>query len=644
MSKQTTSAPTEPGLTPIQLDRAVGAVVASAAGDALGSAYEFGNGLSDDQLPEFGVGVFGHRRGEWTDDTSMAIPILEAAARGASLRDPGVLAGIVTTWLEWSATAKDVGLQTQGVLTTLSAAPTEAEARAAARALHERSGRSAGNGSLMRTGPVALAYLADGAEDQLVDAAARIAQLTHFEQDNVDAVVLWSLAVRHAIRTGDLNPRAGLPWIAAEHRRRWQQLIDEATAPARHPREFAAQNGWVVKAFQAALAAVAGATDVRDALYRCVRGGGDTDTVAAIAGSLAGAVWGATQVPLGWQRLLHGWPGHTANDLTRLAVLAASGGRADNLGWPSAPLAPSDHLLHTPPRQHPHDDGVWLGSLRGLRELPAGVGAVVSLCRVGRDNIPADVESVRVWLVDQPDSNAHLDWTLADAADVIAELRSENKQVFVHCAEARSRTAAVAALYAVRHRGVPLRQAWRDVEGALPHFAPAAFHREAVARIVEAAGRRTAIEPVATAEQLARRAHEGQVDKAGLPYIDHPRRVAARVAELGGPPEAIAAAWLHDVVEDTATTLDDLRAAGFGERVVATVDALTRRPDEGEAYYRRVAAEELAVLVKQADIWDNTNPERLARLTTSDRDWLEHKYRHALAKIAEAGSTGTQGP
>ena len=136
------------------------------------------------------------------------------------------------------------------------------------------------------------------------------------------------------------------------------------------------------------------------------------------------------------------------------------------------------------------------------------------------------------------------------------------------------------------------------------------------------------------AETLARDAHTGQLDKADLPYIEHPERVAARVAEIDGRPEAIAVAWLHDVVEDTPVTLDDLRAAGFTDDVIAAVDALTRRAAEGEAYYARVAANELAAVVKQADIWDNTSPERLARLTEADRSRLTGKYSQALNLLA----------
>lgn len=79
------------------------------------------------------------------------------------------------------------------------------------------------------------------------------------------------------------------------------------------------------------------------------------------------------------------------------------------------------------------------------------------------------------------------------------------------------------------------------------------------------------------AEALARAAHEGQVDKAGQPYATHPERVAARVA---GDDELVAIAWLHDVVEDTGITLDELRGKGFPESVVTAVDALTKRADQ----------------------------------------------------------------
>jgi ADP-ribosylglycohydrolase len=472
----------------VQLDRAVGVVLASAAGDALGSQYEFGPALADDVTPQFGRGVFGHEIGEWTDDTSMAMPILQVPADGRTLEDTTALDEIVARWCEWSLTAKDVGIQTRGILSSLTSTTADAASAASERA-HRATGRSAGNGSLMRTGPVALGYL-DRSPAELAAAAGRVAQLTHWEDDNVVACALWCLAIRHAVLTGELDMHGALrSWSeGSESKRddetttRWRTLINQALVPTAHPRDFREHNGWVVRAFQAALTAVAGSTSLTDAVERAIRGGGDTDTVAAIAGALAGAVYGGTAVPLRWKRMLHGWPGLDADDLTRLAVSAARHGRDDTNGWPSAGRVPVSREVLV---RHPHDPHVLIGSIAALDDLPGEVDAVVSLCRVGTAQVPARCESVQVWLVDQPDRNANLDFVLTEAADVIATFRMEGKTVFVHCFEARSRTAAVAALYGARHRGVPLAQAWDDVHAALPESAAQEFLRDAVARIVE---------------------------------------------------------------------------------------------------------------------------------------------------------------
>jgi len=468
-----------------QMDRAAGVILASAAGDALGAPYEFGPALPDDAPVRFGRGALGHGYAEWTDDTSMAMPVLQALAAGSDLRDPAVLGGILAAWREWARTSPDVGKQTKEVLGGLSDGASETDARAAALARHESTGRSGGNGSLMRTGPVALGYLADGQEAALVDASGRVAQLTHWERDNTDACALWGLAIRHAVRTGELDVRAGLSWLPEERRERWAGLIDEALAPGAHPRDFADGNGWVVRAFQSGLTAVHGATSLVDALERAVRGGGDTDTVAAIAGSLAGAVYGSSAVPVAWQLDLHGWPGLRATDLPRLAALAANGGRPDSQGWPTAEIMVPHEPMSTLVRL-PDDDGVWLGSLDALPRLATEapeVRAVVSLCRVGTAQVPDGLTSVQVRLIDRPGENPHLDTVLAGTVDTIARLRAEGHGVFVHCLEARSRTAAVAALYLMRHRGVPEEVAWERVAGVLPNFRPEAFLREGVRRV-----------------------------------------------------------------------------------------------------------------------------------------------------------------
>jgi hypothetical protein len=136
---------------------------------------------------------------------------------------------------------------------------------------------------------------------------------------------------------------------------------------------------------------------------------------------------------------------------------------------------------------------------------------------------------------------------------------------------------------------------------------------------------------VGRAERFATRWHAGQTDKLGAPYISHPRRVAARLTV----PEQQAVAWLHDVLEDTGATRDDLLAAGFPPDLVAAVDALTRRPGEAEHdYLARVCGCTLTINVKRADIADNRDPHRIARLPDPAlRRRLTEKYDRCLALL-----------
>jgi len=126
------------------------------------------------------------------------------------------------------------------------------------------------------------------------------------------------------------------------------------------------------------------------------------------------------------------------------------------------------------------------------------------------------------------------------------------------------------------------------------------------------------------AKELATRAHQGQVDKSGQPYIGHPARVAARTRDQGD----------GNQVEDTEVTLADVESA-FGAEIAQAVDAMTRRPDEEpDRYYARVADNPIALRVKRADIADNLDPERTARLDPATKARLAAKYEHALAQLA----------
>jgi (p)ppGpp synthase/HD superfamily hydrolase len=127
--------------------------------------------------------------------------------------------------------------------------------------------------------------------------------------------------------------------------------------------------------------------------------------------------------------------------------------------------------------------------------------------------------------------------------------------------------------------------------------------------------------------QLARRAHEGHLDKSGRPYIAHPLRV---MGQLKGVDERMTAV-LHDVIEDTDVTLDDLAAVGCPASVLEAVAALSRNPGEAqEDYLARVVANPLALIVKRADIADNMSDDRMGRLDQATQERLLAKYHAAL--------------
>ena len=133
------------------------------------------------------------------------------------------------------------------------------------------------------------------------------------------------------------------------------------------------------------------------------------------------------------------------------------------------------------------------------------------------------------------------------------------------------------------------------------------------------------------AQRIAAEAHSGHVDKAGADYIGHPRAVASCVKARGGSAVQQAAAWLHDVVEDTSLTFDDLWEVGIPGEVIGIVDALTKR--DGEDYLdavRRAAAHPGAGLVKRCDVEHNLDAGRLALLDGTEAGRLRIKYTTAL--------------
>ncbi|TKW64979.1 MAG: HD domain-containing protein [Paracoccus denitrificans] len=128
---------------------------------------------------------------------------------------------------------------------------------------------------------------------------------------------------------------------------------------------------------------------------------------------------------------------------------------------------------------------------------------------------------------------------------------------------------------------------------------------------------------------IATEAHRGQQDKGGQPYILHPLRLMLAAANHD---ERIVA-LLHDVIEDSDWTLDELLARGLSARQADALDAVTRRNDEGyDAFIRRAGADPLGRAVKILDLQDNSDLSRIAAPGEVDHARIE-KYRRALALL-----------
>lgn len=128
---------------------------------------------------------------------------------------------------------------------------------------------------------------------------------------------------------------------------------------------------------------------------------------------------------------------------------------------------------------------------------------------------------------------------------------------------------------------------------------------------------------------VASRYHAGAVDKAGVDYIKHPLHVSDAVKHLGE--EYAIVALLHDVVEDTECSLSDLKALGFAPKIIDAVDAITKRDGEDYSdYLARVKANDIARVVKLADIAHNSDASRLPEELRSGHEKYARKYAKAI--------------
>jgi ADP-ribosyl-[dinitrogen reductase] hydrolase len=273
-------------------DRAVGALLGLAVGDAVGTAIEFqpkpNYAVIDDMI---GGGPFRLKPGQWTDDTSMALALADSLLAHPEF-DPADLIARFVDWYRNAAysctgTCFDIGNTVRAALTRFE--------RTKEPFAGSSNPSSAGNGALMRLSPVAIRYWSD--QQKMRDTAALQTRTTHGASETIDASVLFAEILRNAI--------SGAPQDEVLHARsgpfteKIEAIATGNSWRGRH-REGIRGSGYVVDCLNSALWAVSRTTNFRSAIPLAANLGEDADTTSAVAGQLAGALYGVFGIPHDW--------------------------------------------------------------------------------------------------------------------------------------------------------------------------------------------------------------------------------------------------------------------------------------------------------------------------------------------------------
>lgn len=274
-------------------ERAIGSLIGLAIGDALGTTLEFSARDSRPRLTGMkGGGPFRLEPGQWTDDTSMALALADSLIACDGLDEHDLMSRFVS-WMDEGAYSSngrcfDIGITVRGALNRFKQSGNPIAG--------STNPNSAGNGSLMRLAPVAIRYWDDDAARR--DAAARQSRTTHGAPEAVDACIAFSEMLAEAIagkrRSEVLGDRLGaLPYagqIAGIMAGSWRcKARDEIKS-----------SGYVAHSLEAAIWCVGRTGSFADAVLLAANLGEDADTVAAITGQLAGAIYGYRDIPSDW--------------------------------------------------------------------------------------------------------------------------------------------------------------------------------------------------------------------------------------------------------------------------------------------------------------------------------------------------------
>ncbi len=268
-------------------DRATGALLGLAVGDAVGTTLEFRQRDTYPPLTDMiGGGPFRLEPGQWTDDTAMALALADSL-----VAHPGFDAeDLMRRFVAWrdegkyscTGTCFDIGTTTNGALTRWKQTGDPMAG--------STDPRSAGNGSLMRLAPVAIRYWQD--RDEMRRVAAMQSRTTHGTPEAVSACIGYAELIADAI--------AGRPRREVLAPRREDHAGRIAASWRGKARDDVESLGYVAHSLEAALWSIGRTGDFRSAVLTAANLGGDADTTAAIAGQLAGALYGASGIPGEW--------------------------------------------------------------------------------------------------------------------------------------------------------------------------------------------------------------------------------------------------------------------------------------------------------------------------------------------------------
>ena len=286
--------PQRQAFTATHSDGVAGCLVGLAIGDALGARLEF---LSRQQVrDEFPQGLRDMtasrlwRKGEYTDDTQMALLIAESL-----LEKKGFVAtDIARRFQHWTKTAKDVGVQTVAVVNMTGY--TDDPERCSSRYHAANPNSSAGNGALMRCAPIALFYL--NSLEHTVEFSRVGARLTHCDPRAQSSCVILNSWIRAAILNGVRDGRPGaLAMLKPNELDSWKRLATIET----YEEHDIASSGYTVHTLEAAAWSFLTTESYEQAIVRAANLGDDADTVAAVCGALAGAYYGYSAIPRRWK-------------------------------------------------------------------------------------------------------------------------------------------------------------------------------------------------------------------------------------------------------------------------------------------------------------------------------------------------------